>query len=643
MSTFLNKKTFFLLMILLLGLFVIVHEQPVQANNEVIQALEDTIIPGQYLVVFEEEVLQARRVSINTLAQNMAEEVDGTIVATYEHALQGFAAQLSEEGVEELRNRPEVSHIVADRYATLSDTQYPTPSWGLDRIDQHDLPLDNRYNYDSYGAGVHLYIIDSGIRGSHTDFSGRLGNGISFVGGSANEDCSGHGTHVASTTGGSTYGIAKGVTIHSVRIDDCDNITPWTTLISGINWVMANHQSPSVTNMSWGGGIYPDADTAVSNAIASGVTFVLGAGNDNADACNYSPARVSAAITVGATSANDKRGYYPDPGWGLGRGSNIGSCVDIFAPGTSIIAAIHTNDSGSTSKSGTSMAAPHVAGVAALRLGDYPTQTPAQVWAAIRDAATLNHLTNIGSGSPNRLLFSFLPFPTNVGHLHQSLWRNNQNFSRTVPIVNGQIQWNSSSAWAGPSSINGMPGSGNIQAQSIFIVGNQLEQSLWRGNQGWHRIVPIVNNQVQWGSASTWYGPYALNTLPGSGSVQAQSTFVVGNQLEQSLWRGNQGWHRIVPIVNNQVQWGSASTWYGPYALNTLPGSGSIQAQSTAVVDNTLEQGFWRGNQGWYRTVPIVNNQVQWGSAASWYGPISLSNLPGSGTVQAQSDFVILP
>ena len=270
-------------------------------------------------------------------------------------------------------------------------------TWGLDRIDQRDLPLNNSYTDGTEGAGVHAYIIDTGIRATHAEFTGRIGNAYDAVtaGGTAN-DCNGHGTHVASTVGGTTYGVADKVTLHAVRVLSCAGSGSNAGVIAGVDWVSRNAIRPAVANMSLGGGISSALDTAVSNAIASGITFVLAAGNDNQNACNYSPARTASAITVGATTNTDARASY----------SNYGTCLDLFAPGSNITSAWISSDSATNTISGTSMASPHVAGAAALRLAATPTATPQQVRDAIVNSATAGKVVNPGTGSPNRLLFT---------------------------------------------------------------------------------------------------------------------------------------------------------------------------------------------------------------------------------------------
>ena len=279
-------------------------------------------------------------------------------------------------------------------------------TWGLDRVDQADLPLDQTYSYADDGGNVHAYIIDTGVRSSHNEFSGRVGNGISYApesggflfggGGidSSIEDCNGHGTHVAGTVAGSTYGVAKRAIVHPVRVLSCSGSGANSGVIAGVDWVAANHIKPAVANMSLGGGNSTALDDAVNAAIDAGVNFVVAAGNDNADACSGSPNRVDAAITVGSTTNNDQRSSF----------SNRGSCVDIFAPGSNITSAWFTSDSSTNTISGTSMASPHVAGVVAQILSRSPNATPAAVFSAVLNSAATNRLSSLGNGSPNLLM-----------------------------------------------------------------------------------------------------------------------------------------------------------------------------------------------------------------------------------------------
>jgi subtilisin family serine protease len=280
---------------------------------------------------------------------------------------------------------------------TATDTQTPA-TWGLDRIDQRNLPLSNSYTYPTGASNVTAYIIDTGMRLTHSQFSGRAVSGYDAVDGGSADDCNGHGTHVAGTVGSTTYGVAKLVRLVAVRVLDCSGSGTTSGVVAGIDWVTAHHMAgrPAVANMSLGGGVSSALDTAVANSIADGITYAVAAGNSNANACNSSPSRVAAAITVGATTNADARASY----------SNYGTCLDLFAPGSSVTSAWFTSDTATNTISGTSMAAPHAAGAAALYLAANPTATPSAVRDALVNAATTGIVTNPGTGSPNRLLYT---------------------------------------------------------------------------------------------------------------------------------------------------------------------------------------------------------------------------------------------
>ena len=347
-----------------------------------------------YLVVY-----QPNTVGVNALTTSL--EQRHAIFAVryrYEQAIQGFAATLAPNQVRALRADPRVQFVEVDGVVTTTTTQAPTPSWGLDRIDQQNLPFNTSYTFTQNGAGVRFYGIDTGILYSHPDFGGRASAGFDAVtsGGGA-VDCNGHGSHTASTAAGSTYGVAKGMTIIGVRVLGCTGSGTTSGVVAGIDWVRANAIKPAVANMSLGGGESAALNTAVANAVAAGIVFTVSAGNSNADACSASPASAPSALTVGATTTTDARSSF----------SNFGTCVDLFAPGSSITAAYITGTGQPTTAvlSGTSMSAPHVAGVAGLYLQQNPSATPAAVATALVNNATNNKVTNPGTGSPNKLLY----------------------------------------------------------------------------------------------------------------------------------------------------------------------------------------------------------------------------------------------
>jgi subtilisin family serine protease len=318
----------------------------------------------------------------------------------YTTVLNGFAGAMSDAARDGLLRDARVSRVEPDGIARASTTQ-SNATWGLDRIDQRALPLSTTYSYANTGAGVNVYIIDTGIRTSHSEFGGRAVGGYTSINdGNGTNDCDGHGTHVAGTVGGATYGVAKGAKLIAVRVLDCGGSGTWSGVIAGMDWVTANHVKPAAANMSLGGGASASVDQAAANMIAAGVATAIAAGNGNQggrqqDACNYSPARVATAMTIGATTKTDAK-----TSW-----SNYGACVDFFAPGYQITSAGITSNTATATMSGTSMASPHVAGVAALYLQGNPGASAQQVRDALY-AATTKGIVTSSSTANNHLLFT---------------------------------------------------------------------------------------------------------------------------------------------------------------------------------------------------------------------------------------------
>ncbi|GAA3920996.1 hypothetical protein Aau02nite_35260 [Amorphoplanes auranticolor] len=365
--------------------------QAAPAEADVLSVSGAEVVPDSYVVV-----LKSGRV-----ARTVAAEHDATVVHTYTKVFNGFAATMSARQARQVAADPDVAFVQPNVIHRASETQTNPPSYGLDRIDQRNRPLDQAYTYSTTAANVHAYIIDTGIRTTHADFGGRAVSGHDAVDGGTADDCNGHGTHVAGTVGGSAHGVAKGVQLVAVRVLNCEGSGTTAQVAAGIDWVTANAVKPAVANMSLGGSADTALDNAVRASIASGVSYAIAAGNGlfglfALDACTQSPARVPTALTVSATNSSDAK-----QSW-----ANRGTCVDVFAPGISITSSWSTNDTATNTISGTSMAAPHVAGAAALYLATHPGDTPAQVHSAIVSNATTGVVTSPGTGSPNRLLYT---------------------------------------------------------------------------------------------------------------------------------------------------------------------------------------------------------------------------------------------
>jgi subtilisin family serine protease len=376
----------------LVGTLAAIPAQAAPAEGVVLEANSAAAVPGSYIVTLKSD---AGFKASTAEGKNLISEYGGKVKRTFHSALNGYTASLSAEEARRLAADPDVASVEQDQVVHTLGTQNSAP-WGLDRIDQTGLPLSGTYTYpDTAGSGATVYVLDTGVRITHQDIAGRASYGWDFVDNDATaQDGYGHGTFVATVAAGTTYGVAKKAKVVAVRVLGNDGSGTTAGVIAGVDWITANHVADSVANVSLGGGASATLDTAVRNSIASGVTYSIAAGNSGALASAYSPARVATAITVGATTSSDARAGY----------SNYGSTVDLFAPGSGITAAWNSSDTATYTGNGTSFAAPHVSGAAALYLTAHPGSSPATVASALVDGATSGVLTGIGSGSPNKLL-----------------------------------------------------------------------------------------------------------------------------------------------------------------------------------------------------------------------------------------------
>ncbi|MDO7211371.1 S8 family peptidase [Acinetobacter nosocomialis] len=370
------------------------YAAPNLLNSAIDSSQAKGIIKNQYIVILNKDIGPAK-----DFAQNIAKQHGGRILQSYDSALKGFAIYLPDTAgtafIEAMKKNPQVLSVENDTVVNIDATTQTNPDWGLDRIDQKALPLNSIYSYSQTGIGTTVYIVDTGILSTHQEFSGRVLSGYTAISdGNGTTDCNGHGTHVAGTVGGTTYGVAKNVKLVPVRILGCDGSGASSNVIAGLDWILKNGSKPAVVNMSLGGAASSSLDSAVENLYNNGYVMVVAAGNSNTDACTSSPARTSNAITVAATDNTDTRASY----------SNYGSCVDIFAPGSQINSSWIGSNTATKVLNGTSMATPHVAGVVAELLQSTPTATPQTITSNLLNQATSDVVKN-PSGSPNRLLY----------------------------------------------------------------------------------------------------------------------------------------------------------------------------------------------------------------------------------------------
>ena len=626
-------------------------------------------VVGQYVVVFDDN---APGVAVHYQPEMIAKDHvlkhGGAVLLVYRYALRGYLGQMNEKTAKAISHDPRVLYVVEDEEVDASSVQEGA-TWGLDRIDERALPSNQAYQASGDGQGVHAYVLDSGIYAANNDFGGRVSGGQNFVAdGGGTGDCHGHGTHVAGTLGGTTYGVAKGVSLHPVRVLDCVGAGSWGRIIAGVDWITGNGVKPAVVNASLSGGAYAALDTAIQNSIAAGFVYVVAAGNNNANACNYSPARVGSAITVGSTDANDARAW----------NSNWGACVDLFAPGVGILSAGRTAPGATKLDSGTSMAAPHVAGVAALYLQRHPTATQAEVAQAILEASTQNVVTD-PAGSPNKLLYSLF-VDGQPAFLTSKVW------SATYSDALG---WSSADYYYGTIQYADVNGDGNMDACGRGGAG--ILCSLGDGNkfgpeQNWQSV---FSDAVGWSSHVSYWSTIRFPDVNGDGKADVCARADTGIACALStgstfgqvyIWSG-------AFDDNNMAAWSSPSYWQtiqypdlngdgkadlcgrGPQGLVCALSTGSAFAAATTWGADLSDANGWNGSEAYWGTIrfPDLNGDgrddlcvripsgiacalstgssfgaftlwtsdysdgVGWNSSAAYYGTIQYGDLDGDG------------
>jgi len=602
-------------------------------------------IPGKYIVVLKDSPT-LREAGVPVRAGALVSRHDGVLGHVYQHSLRGFSATLNEAEASRMAAEPDVAYVERDRMFTLADTQ-DNPPWGLDRIDQRARPLDQAYSYDLPAATVTAYVIDSGIRITHTDIVGRARYGWDFFDNDpVADDCFGHGTHVAGILGGRTYGVAKHAQLVSVKVFGCTNGTQGSTIIAAVDWVTASAVKPAVVNISISAECLPPTGctpeeynavaTAITNSINSGLTYVVSAGNANINACNGLISRIPLAITVGATDVNDVRASY----------SNWGPCVNLWAPGgdqpggtPGILSLGIASDTAARLDSGTSMAAPHVAGTVALILGrpGWATKTPIQIRAELSVMATNGAVTDRppGTGSTTQLLYTAPP--PKAGGSSIAVARNQDGRLEVFGVNSAGALFRRSQTAAGANTWSAWtqsvaPGWYSVAAQTagngrVSMAGlRRSAQDVWRRTQ----VSPNLNNWSVWRQFDGLLSAVALARESGGPLV----VFGVNG--------AGQVFHRHAAS--------GADNWFSWSQFDPPPGAGVPRSVAADTNANGLVEVFVLTNTGqiWHRwqTALAATTFTPWvqldGALASIAiarnpdGALQLFGVNGSGQVFAR-------
>jgi hypothetical protein len=572
-------------------------------------------IPGQYLFFFDEALVGEQ--DVYKVASELTYKHGGIVADIFKGSLRGFLGRrLDDAQARRISRDLRVQSVGQDGRVRLMATQSGA-TWGLDRIDERTRVLNTLYEQTTTGQGVNVYVLDTGIRSTHVDFGGRVVSGFTAINdGRGTADCNGHGTHVAGTIGGLNWGVAKGTRLYAVRVADCNGGATLSGIIQGINWVTTNHVKPAVANMSLGVGAYALVDDAVRKSIAAGVTYVLAAGNAATDACTFSPARTLEALTVGATDKLDRRAPF----------SNWGSCVDLFAPGVQITSTWPTSDSGTTTLDGTSMAAPHVAGVAALFLERNPTATPADVAKAILDGGTPNVVTD-PKGSPNRLLYSLI-VPPPAGPAQPSAFVDTRLWSTNYNDVQG---WGSDPKFWQTIQSGDLNGDGYQDMCGRAGYGIFCVLSSGEGFGPMLQWSDRFGDSSGWGAQASHWQTVKLADINGDGKADVCGRSSAG--LECALSTGtsfatSQLW---TSDFNNSTFWASNPSYWQTLQYVDLNGDkrADVCGRGTDGVYCALSTGAGFGPLSRWST--DYGDNAGWGAQASHWQTVSFPDLNGDG------------